>query len=236
MLSSKLDKIKDVEEKDVYIQRPTVVTKAFIAEEIWSRIDAPQYLVYRFKEDSFETLKEIASGETNSKGQNIIYVPVNNDSLKKGLMIVPTGCRETTFRELFEGIDKFALLSYDPCGQDALVKLLTRICVGSWFLDRFVADPVFDIAGSGKFAPIIPIRGPSQSGKNRLAFVLRLLSYKPYFEMSTYRIPSLYRPMDLWQGTLILDEADFKHQREKRISAFLKLPSSRNSIKQTKPQ
>jgi hypothetical protein len=74
---------------------------------------------------------------------------------------------------------------------------------------------VFDIAGSGKFAPIIPIRGPSQSGKNRLAFVLRLLSYKPYFEMSTYRIPSLYRPMDLWQGTLILDEADFANTNEK---------------------
>ncbi len=166
MLSSKLGKIeKDVEEKDVYVQRPTVVTSEFIAEEIWSRIDAPQYLVYRFKEDSFETLKEIFSGETNAKGQNIIYIPVNNASLKKGLIIVPTGCSETTFRELFEEIDKFAVLSYDPCGQEALVKLLTRICVGSWFLDRFVADPVFDIAGSGKFAPIIPIRGPSQSGK-----------------------------------------------------------------------
>jgi hypothetical protein len=216
MLSSKLGKIeKDVEEKDVYIQRPTVVTSEFIAEEIWSRINAPQYLVYRFKEDSFETLKEIPSRETNAKGQNIIYIPVNNDSLKKGLIIVPTGCTETTFRELFEEIDKFAVLSYDPCGQEALVKLLTRICVGSWFLDRFVADPVFDIAGSGKFAPIIPIRGPSQSGKNRLAFVLRLLSYKPYFEMSTYRIPSLYRPMDLWQGTLVLDEADFANTNEK---------------------
>lgn len=216
MLSNKLAKIeKDIEEKNVYIQRPTVVTQDFIAEEIWNRIDAPQYLVYRFKEDSFETLKEIPSGEINAKGQNIIYIPVNNDSLKKGLVIVPTGYTKTTFRELFEEIDKFAILSYDPCGQEALVKLLTRICVGSWFLDRFVADPIFDIAGSGKFAPIIPIRGPSQSGKNRLAFVLRLLSYKPYFEMSTYRIPSLYRPMDLWQGTLVLDEADFANTNEK---------------------
>ncbi len=216
MLSNKLEKIeKDVEEKDVYVQKPTVVTREFIAEEVWDRRDHPQYLVYRFKEDAFETQKEISSGETNAKGQNIIYVPVYNDSLKKGLIIVPSGFSETTFKQLFEEIDKFALLSYDPCGQDALVNLLTRICVGSWFLDRFVSDPVFDIAGSGKFAPIIPIRGPSQSGKNRLAFVLRLLSYKPYFEMSTYRIPSLYRPMDLWQGTLVLDEADFANTNEK---------------------
>jgi hypothetical protein len=208
MISGKLDKIeKEVEEKDVHVPRPTIVTPQFIAEEIWNRRDPPQYLVYRFNEDRFETLWEISLGETNAKGQNIIYTPVFNDSLKKGLVIVPTGYAETSFKEIFREIDEFALLSYDPCGQDALVKLLSRICVGSWFLDRFVADPAYDIAGSGKFAPIIPIRGPSQSGKNRLAFVLRLLSYKPYFEMSTYRIPSLYRPMDLWQGTLVLDEA-----------------------------
>ena len=42
MLSSKLDKIeKDVEEKNVYIQRPTIVTPEFIAEEIWNRKDPP---------------------------------------------------------------------------------------------------------------------------------------------------------------------------------------------------
>ncbi len=154
-------------------------------------------------------------GETNSKNQNIIYVPVFNDSLKKGLVILPSNITETSFLEVFKEIDQFAKSAYDACGQDAYVSLLTRVIVGSWFLDRFVAKPEYDIAGAGKFAPIIPIRGPSQSGKNRLAFVLRLLSYKSYFEMSTYRIPSLYRPLDLWQGTLILDEADFNNTNEK---------------------
>lgn len=216
MISSKLKKIeKEVEEKDIYVQRPSIVTSEFIAEEIWNRKTTPEYLVYFSNGDRFETQREISLGETNDRGQNIIYTPVFNDSLKKGLVIVPTEYAETSFKEIFKEIDEFALLSYDPCGQDTLVKLLSRICVGSWFLDRFVADPVYDIAGSGKFAPIIPIRGPSQSGKNRLAFVLRLLSYKPYFEMSTYRIPSLYRPMDLWQGTLVLDEADFANTNEK---------------------
>jgi hypothetical protein len=216
MISSKLNKIeKEVEEKDVYVQRPTIVTPQFIAEQTWNRKEPPLYTVYYSNGERFETKKEISLGETNAKGQNIIYTPVFNDSLKKGLLIVPTAYTEASFREIFKEIDEFALSSYDPCGQDALVKLLTRIAVGSWFLDRFVADPVYDIAGSGKFAPIIPIRGPSQSGKNRLAFVLRLLSYRPYFEMSTYRIPSLYRPMDLWQGTLVLDEADFANTNEK---------------------
>jgi hypothetical protein len=216
MMSKQLAKIEqNVENKDVRVQKPTIITPDFLAEEIWNRKDPPQYLVYHFQDERFETLPEISLGETNSKGQNVIYVPAFNDSLKKGLVITPSGITETTFKEVLLEIDNFVFSSYDPCGQDAFVKLLARITVGSWFLDRFVADSTFDIAGAGKFAPIIPIRGPSQSGKNRLAFVLRLLSYRPYFEMSTYRIPSLYRPLDLWQGTLVLDEADFANTNEK---------------------
>ena len=216
MMSKQLEKIEQsAENKDVRLPKPTVLTPDFLAEEIWNRKDSPQYLVYHFQDERLETLPEISLGETDSKGRNVIYVPPFNDSLKKGLVIVPSDVTETTFKQAFEEIDCFATTSYDPCGQDALVKLLARISVGSWFMDRFVADPMFDIAGAGKFAPIIPIRGPSQSGKNRLAFVLRLLSYRPYFEMSTYRIPSLFRPLDVWQGTLVLDEADFANTNEK---------------------
>ena len=209
------EKNKDSNEQFFFVNKPTIVTDEFLAEMVCNRKDPPEYLVYNFKSDGFDRKAQIDLGETDKKGRQIIYVPPFNDSLKKGLVIVPSDATETTFKEVFEEIDKFATSSYDPCGQDALVKLLTRISVGSWFMDRFVADQMFDIAGSGKFAPIIPIRGPSQSGKNRLAFVLRMLSYRPYFEMSTYRIPSLFRPLDLWQGTLVLDEADFANTNEK---------------------
>ncbi|MCW4047491.1 MAG: bifunctional DNA primase/polymerase, partial [Candidatus Bathyarchaeota archaeon] len=203
------------EAKVVYVFKPTVVTAEFLAEMIWNRRDPPEYMVYNFDSGTFTRKKEIDLGETDQKGRPIIYTPPFTDSLRKGLVIVPSDVTETTFSEIFAEIDRFATSAYDPCGQEALLKLLARIAVGSWFLDRFVADPMYDVAGAGKFAPILPIRGPSQSGKNRLAFVLRLLSYRPYFEMSTYRIPSLYRPLDLWQGTLVLDEADFANTNEK---------------------
>ncbi|MBT0160005.1 hypothetical protein G4O51_08470 [Candidatus Bathyarchaeota archaeon A05DMB-2] len=205
----------DGEPKILYMHKPTVLTSEFLAEAVWNRKDPPEYVVYNFESDTFTRQSELDLGETDQKGRPIVYVPPFNESLKKGLVIVPSDVKETTFKDVFEKIDRFATTAYDPCGQDALVKLLARIAVGSWFLDRFIADPMFDVAGAGKFAPILPIRGPSQSGKNRLAFVLRLLSYRPYFEMSTYRIPSLYRPLDLWQGTLVLDEADFANTNEK---------------------
>jgi hypothetical protein len=231
------EKNKDSGEQFFFVNKPTIVTDEFLAEIVWNRRDPPEYIVYNFHGDSLSRTKQIDLGETDAKGRPIIYVPPFNDSLKKGLVIVPSDVTETTFKEVFEEIDQFATSSYDPCGQDALVKLLARISVGSWFMDRFVADQMFDIAGSGKFAPIIPIRGPSQSGKNRLAFVLRLVSYRPYFEMSTYRIPSLFRPLDLWQGTLVLDEADFANTNEKsELVHFLNCRATGTPLSRQNPQ
>jgi len=202
-------------EKMHVVQKPSVLTDTFLAEEIWDRKDPPKYYVKYFDENPSEIMDQIDLGEVDSRGKSIIYVPVDNQALRKGLVILPSEPKETTFKEVFEKADKFAFDSYDPCGRESVVRLLNRVVIGSWFLDRFVANPRYDVAGSGKFAPIIPLRGPSQSGKNRFAFVLRLISYRPYFEMSTYRIPSLYRPLDLWNGTLVLDEADFSNTNEK---------------------
>lgn len=203
------------EEKEHVVPRPTIITPEFIAEQVWDRKTPPRYYVKYFDGRPDETKDAISLGELNQKGIPTVYVPVDNGVLRKGIVIVPARPQKTTFKELFEKAENFVIQCYDSCGREAYVKQLCHLCIGSWFLDRFVEDPLRDIAGSGKFAPILPIRGPSESGKNRLAFVLRLLSYRPYFEISTYRIPSLYRPLDLWRGTLILDEADFAATNEK---------------------
>ncbi|MGQ9743862.1 MAG: zinc ribbon domain-containing protein [Candidatus Bathycorpusculaceae bacterium] len=225
----------DVEVK--YIARPTIVTENFIAQQVWAREGLPKYIVYHFNSEKFEEVYKIDLGERDAKDRLINYMPVDNDALHKGLVIVPRQVKETSWNELFEEADQFGLMCYDPCGKEAIFKLLLRVSVGSWFLDRFVAEPMFDIAGAGKFAPIIPIRGPSQSGKNRLAFVLRLLSYRPYFEMSTYRIPSIYRPLDLWQGSLVLDEADMANTSERsEFIHFLNCRATGTPISRQDPQ
>jgi len=213
-LSKDLEKLEK-EPSEKIIQKPTLLTKDFLAEEVWNREGTPQFYVKYFNEDKSELKDRLDLGEKDRCEKPIIYVPVDNAALRKGLVLLPSAPTETTFKEVFEKIDSFALHCYDAVGQEPYVKLLASVAASSWFLDRFVANQKYDIAGAGKFAPIIPIRGPSESGKNRLAFVLRLLSYRPYFEMSTYRVPSLYRPLDLWGGTLVLDEADFANTNEK---------------------
>jgi hypothetical protein len=225
------------ETEEKYVQKPTVITEDFIAEEIWDRRGFPQYYVHYFDGKEDEVKESLDVGETDIHGNPIIYVPVDNTALRKGLVILPTGVKPCTWKELLDKIDTFAPKCYDACGQDVTVKFLCRVVIGSWFLDRFVEDPEFDVAGAGKFAPLIPIRGPSKSGKNRLAFVLRLLSYRPYFEMSTYRIPSLYRPLDLWQGTLVLDEADFNNTNEKsELVHFLNCRATGSPLSRQNPK
>lgn len=217
---------------------PMVVCEEFLAEEVWDRKTTPKFIIYWFDEDRFEEKDEIYLGEMDEKGRKIVYVPIFNEMLKKGTVIVPTGIKECTFKEVLDKIDRFVSLpNYDACGKEPMVKFLARVCLCSWFLDRFVEDPLMDVAGAGKFAPIIPIRGPSQSGKNRLAFLLRMISYRPYFEMSTYRVPSLYRPLDVWQGSLVLDEADFAQTTERsELIHFLNCRATGTPISRQDPK
>ena len=202
---------RDDEAKEVPVPRATVATPTFLAEECWpSRSGDPEYVVYNFQTQNFSTEHQIDSGMVDKRGRPKIFVPIDTMSLREGLVTVPRKPKACTFPELFEAADSFMFKGYDPVGQIAQVRLLNRVSIGSSWLDRYELNPEMKVAGMGMFAPIIPIRGPSGSGKNRLANILRLLSRRPYFEMSTIRIPSLFRPLHDWGpcATLYLDEAD----------------------------
>jgi hypothetical protein len=122
-----------------YVQKPTVGTSDFLAEMVWDRRGNPRFVIRNFNDGSVDFKDELDLGETDSKGNPIIIRPVDNSALRKGLVIVPSEPKATTFTEVFEKADSFAFKCYDPCGKEALVKLLIRVVVGSWFLDRFVS-------------------------------------------------------------------------------------------------
>lgn len=152
------------------------------------------------------------NNEKNNSNNSIIYIPIRNDHIYKGMVILPRAPVECTFEEVIPEAIDFVRSGFDPCGKNAETKLYVLLAMESWILDRERSE--HPIAGVGVFAPILPIRGPSGSGKNRLANMLRFLSYHPFFDVSTSRIPSLFRPLDLWKGTLVIDEGDFKNTGE----------------------
>ena len=167
------------------------------------------YAVRSFGEEEIVYKDEIESGKIDEKGREIIYVPPFTAALKENQVIVPIKPEKTTFKETFdEGIGLAQNLYDCPEANLPLFKALVGVSQSSFFLDRFTPNLRYQVAGLGRFAPIIACRGPSGSGKNRALAALRLNSYRPFYDQSTKRVPSLFRPLDLWRGTLCLDECD----------------------------
>jgi len=221
------------------VRKPTVVTDELIAEEIYDpEVGRPQYQVYLFEKDRFEVRDWLYFGEEDEEGRAVVYFPVFDDHLRKGSVLVPTGIKEGTLSEALDLAWELIKLGYDPVESVALARLITHIVVSSWWLDRFypLDEVKHVIGGMGRFAPIIAPRGPSGTGKGRFANLLRLISYRPFFTMATRRIPSLYRPLDVWQGTLVMDEADFRDTGEySELTHFLNCRATGTPIARQNP-
>ena len=205
------------EEKQCIIQKPAVITDEFIAEEVWDRKSSPQFAVYTFATGEFKFEPNLTlPGNVDKRGRQVIYEPLDNDHLREGVVIIPEKPVTSTFEEAFnEGCD-LALQLYDcEPSKVADFKLNIAIAQSSFFYDKFVSDNSLIIAGMGKFAPIIAYRGMSGGGKGRALNGLRFNCYRPFYDQSTTRIPSLFRPLHLWQnGSLCLEECDFAKTEE----------------------
>jgi len=123
-------------EKTVRVQISSLITDDFIAEEVYDGV-LPSFIVYRFNEGKFERVLEIP-GDTLPNGRTVVYTPVDNDHLRKGMVVLPREPKEATFSEVLEDIFGFLLndRSFDPCGRESDVMLLGLIAAGSWFLDK----------------------------------------------------------------------------------------------------
>jgi hypothetical protein len=222
--------------KTVRRQVCRIIRDDFIAEEVFDPPNPPQFVVHRFKSgDEFDYVDELDLGETDYKGRKVIFVPVFNDHVRKGMVILPRRPVSCTIPEVVNDAFLFVLSGFDPCGKVSDLQVVVLTSILSWFLDK--ERPSVPIAGIGVFAAIIAIRGPSGSGKNRLANLLRFLSYHPFFDVSTYRIPSLYRPLDIWKGSLVMDEADFGNTNENsQLTHFLNSRATGTPIGHQNPE
>ena len=216
-MSEEEDKEK---EKEVFRPVPFLITEKRIAEIIYEKGEA-YFAVREFGKDTIETVNEIDLGEVDREGRPIKYVPLFNDHLKKGQVLVPEKPEPSTFSEVLKEGLELALQLYD-CEEKylKLFRFHVMVAQGSWFLDREVPLK-YNIAGIGRFAPIQAARGPSGGGKNRWLQAMRLNAYRPFWDQSTRRAPSLFRPMDEWRGTLCLDEMDVDANENSDIIHYL---------------
>jgi hypothetical protein len=82
-------------------------------------------------------------------------------------------------------------------------QIASHYVVFSWVYDSF------------NELPYLRLRGDTGSGKTRCLLTIGSLCYKPIFASGASTVSPLFRIMDSFQGTLIVDEGDFRFSDEK---------------------
>jgi len=231
-IAGEIEKAKREAEKIEVIPVSRMILPDALVEQVWSE-GRPAFQIHYFAEAKHD--KIVSDIQTTDDGGDLVkYVPVDNDHLRKGSVIIPEAnldLNSASFEELWTLQDKLLDAGFDAVKQKDEARLISRICSSSWFLDKEDSG----IAGMGKFAPIIPIRGVSGGGKNRLLNILRWSSYHPFYQLTTNKIPSIFRPLELWGGVLALDECDLDPERDKELVGFLLARSYGNPISRQNP-
>jgi hypothetical protein len=147
-----------------------------------------------------ETWTEEPSIET-AAGRLVPMSPKNN-LLVHEVVLFPSAPEEYgTDGELLSAIRQFIHRYVDL--SPAFEELSASYVLFTWLYDAF------------EELPYLRVRGDYGSGKSRFLLAVGSLCYKPIFASGTSTVSPIFRILDAFRGTLIVDEADFRLSDEK---------------------
>ena len=188
-------------EEDIRYETYLELPDGRIVEEI-AGLDGEQFVVYDPKTDTLVIVPEVEVAGTKVR-------PLPIPKMLRDKLTLADGVEEYGSTEaLLKEMESLGLEVFDPMKEKPLFNMWIRVGLSSWIVDPLFAGYV------EKFASICRTTGPSESGKGRLLTVSRFLFYRPLYFLKTVRVPSLFRTMEPWHGTLILDEADVSKSSE----------------------
>ena len=127
---------------------------------------------------------------------NILYTPLKSGLVEKGVVLLPSSIEEySSTAELLNEIKQFIHKYYEY--PQNLENLDAYYVLHTWNYDKFAVTPYRRILGD------------YGTGKTRFLKVVGSICYKPTFISSASSEASIYRMVDVYNGTLIIDEADF---------------------------
>lgn len=148
------------------------------------------FVVYKVIEETVEVVDQVeVDGER--------YIPPFDDLIGTGTILLPTYPESYgTLKELMMVIDRFIYRYLDV--SNAYRKLSSYYILLSWIYDCF------------ETIPYLRALGDYGTGKSRFQKVIGSLCYKPMFAGGATTPSPIFRIIDLYRGTLIIDEADFR--------------------------
>jgi len=129
------------------------------------------------------------------------YSP-NNNLIKNEVVLFPSepeeyGSEESLVSEIQAFIHRYVDVS------PLFEKIATYYVLFSWIYDGF------------NELPYLKLRGDFGSGKTRFLLTVGSVCFKPVFASGASSVSPLFRILDIFQGTLIIDEADFRLSDER---------------------
>ena len=137
-----------------------------------------------------------------------------NNLLQHKVLLLPEepeeyGSQEELVAKIQEFIHKYVQVS------ERFEKLASYYVLLTWIYDCF------------NELPYLRLKGSPGSGKTRFLLIVGSICYKPLFASGASTVSPLFRMLDRIQGTLILDEGDFRLSDEK--SEIIKILNNGNA-------
>lgn len=151
----------------------------------------------------YNRLKRKFEGKKSLKDGNLVYVPyTNNMIIIKNVVKIPTDIvdyknTDALMSDIREFIDKYVYIS-DEVDKEIVITYILL----TWVYDRFTAIPYLRAIGE------------LGTGKSRLLYVLNIC-YKSITTSSLASPAPIFRVIDKFGGTLILDEAELGKRSER---------------------
>lgn len=135
-------------------------------------------------------------------GQRLVPYSPNNNLLKHDIVLLPSRPEEYgTAVELVRDIQAFLHRLVDV---GAVYELIASYYVlFSWVYDGF------------NELPYLRVRGDAGSGKTRFLLTVGSLCYKPIFASGASTVSPIFRLLDTFKGTLVVDESDWRQSDER---------------------
>lgn len=145
----------------------------------------------------YSVLTEDITTSENIVIDGFTYVPPKDDLVNKGTILLPTFPESFgTLTDLTVDIEAFIYEYLDI--PETFRKLAVYYVLLTWLYDCF------------EVLPYLRAIGDYGTGKTRLQKVIGSICYKPMFANGATTVSPIFRIIDMYHGTLIIDEADFR--------------------------
>ena len=140
-----------------------------------------------------QTLNVPELGRSDRTRRTTASSPTASCNFLRGTTVVP----KRSWRQRPKFIHRYADLS------DAFEEAATHYVLLTWVFDAF------------NELPYLRLKGDFGSGKTRCLQTIGSLCYKPMFASGASTVSPLFRIIDAFRGTLVIDESDFRYSDER---------------------